>query len=169
MKIKYASFSSISTATLRSEDLIEAFANHLEWQIQRNGDYLSRPENFAQRDRLNNLLGEAQDVWTDDGKELDPEKEDLIAELINESLPDALNEFCAPYSYFGTHPGDGADFGFWPSDIEDIKEQVEFVSSKDQEYPDDDFQGEWLHINERGNCALYVRENGKDQEIWSIV
>ena len=54
-------------------------------------------------------------------------------------------------------------------DIEGAKEDCEFVSTKTQEYPDDDFEGEWLHINERGNCTLYVRENGKDKEIWSIV
>ncbi len=53
--------------------------------------------------------------------------------------------------------------------IENAKEDVGFVSSKDQEYPEDDYEGEWLHVSDHGNCTLYVREAGKDQEIWSVV
>lgn len=176
--MKTATLGSISHGTLRSEDLLETFGKELEWQIQRNGEYFSKPENFTERDRLNNLACEALDCWLDDGETLDPAKEDLIAELINETLPDALQSFCAPYCFFGAHHGDGADFGFWLSDIEDIKEQVEFSSSKEQEEPGSTYRGEWLHVNERGNCALYVRGEIADAdgnckvndcEIWSVV
>lgn len=59
---------------------------------------------------------------------------------------------------------------FLMANIESAKEDCEFVSSRSQEYPDDEYRGEWLHINERGNCTLYVREdNGQDKEIWSVV
>ena len=45
-----------------------------------------------------------------------------------------------------------------------------FVSSKSQDYPPDDYEGEWLHISDHGNCTLYVRDlNGKDKEIASCV
>lgn len=164
--IKHASLGTVSHGTLRTEDLLEAFSNELEWQIRRNGDYLSRPENFAMRDRLNAIVGEAGDVIGKNGEITD---ESIAEELVNETLPDALCEFALPYFYFGTHPGDGSDFGYWPSDIEDIKDQVGFVSSVEQEYPADDFTGEWLHVNERGNCTLYVRENGTDSEVWGLV
>lgn len=164
--MKTASFGSISTGTLRPQDLLNSFHSELERQINRNGDYFSKPENFDERDKLNNLLGEVQDCFLDD-ENIDPEKEELVDDLIQE-LENALQIFAPSYGYFGAHCGDGSDFGFWV-DIENVKEQVEFVSSKYQEYPDEDFVGEWLYINERGNCTLYVRESGKDKEIWSIV
>lgn len=45
-----------------------------------------------------------------------------------------------------------------------------FVSSKTEEYPPNDYEGEWLHISDHGNVTLYVRDlNGKDKEIASRV
>lgn len=69
---------------------------------------------------------------------------------------------------------------FLSADPESAKEQVDFVSSKQQEWPADDFRGEWLHVNDHGNCTLYCREDekatcgvtpsiGRDREIWSLV
>ena len=167
--MKLATIGSVSTGTLRPEDLLAAFLHELEWQLRRNGGHFSKPENFGERDRLNGLVGEAQDCFAEDGQSIVEEKEAEADELVNETLPDALSTFALPYCYFGSHPGDGADFGFWPEDIEFVKEQVEFVSSRGEEYPPDDFCGEWLHINERGNCTLYVRSNGQDREVWGIV
>ena len=167
IELKHANIGSISHGTMRTEDLQTAFANELEWQIQRNGEFFSQPENFQLRDKYNAILAESQDNWNEDGETI--KDQDLADYLVNESLPDALQFFAPPYCYFGSHPGDGADYGYWLSDISDIRDQVEFCSSKQQEYPEDDFTGEWLYINERGNCTLYVREAGKDKEIWSIV
>lgn len=163
-RIKPAAFGSISTGTLRTEDLLQAFGSELESQILRNGDYFSRPENFVARDRLANLIGEWQDATDDDGNLIDEEQ---AIELLQE-IEDMLQTFAPAYGHFGAHFGDGADFGFWV-DVDDVKEQVDFVSSREQEYPADDYEGEWLHVNDHGNCTLYVRANGQDTEIWSIV
>lgn len=54
-------------------------------------------------------------------------------------------------------------------DVDGAQEDVGFVSSRHQDYPDDDYEGEWLHISDHGNCTLYVREKGEDREIWSVV
>jgi hypothetical protein len=58
--------------------------------------------------------------------------------------------------------------------VDSAKGGVGFVSSKSQDYPDDDYEGEWLHISDHGNATLYIRgidNDGKivDDEIWSIV
>lgn len=169
VELKLAKLGSVSEGTLRTEDLISAFADELCWQIRRNGEYFSLPENFGERDRLNNLVGEANDLFGDDGETIPIDNEYEAAEMVNETLPDALQAFAPPYSYFRAHQGDGSDFGFWPQDMEEIKEQVGFDSTVDNEYPPDDFAGEWLHINERGNCTLYVRTDGKDVEVWGVV
>jgi len=119
--IKPARVGSVSTGTLRTEDLLSEFMSTLESMILINGDYFSIPENRDERDKLNNLVGEAQDCWNEDGEGIDPDKEDDAEELV-ESITSALESFAPPYCYFGSHPGDGADFGFWPSweQIEDL-------------------------------------------------
>jgi hypothetical protein len=75
------------------------------------------------------------------------------------------------YCRFGAHEGDGSDYGFWPIDIEDIKEQVRergVVVSDLSEVPPR-FNGEILLINDHGNASLYVLARKKLKLIWSIV
>lgn len=155
--IKPASLGSISHGTLRTEDLLSAFLSELESRIFLNGDYFSRPENFAERDRLANLVGEAQDCFAEDGNEIDPEKEDEASELVNERLPDALNMFAPSYCYFGAHEGDGSDFGYWP-DIFAIEElpciadnSAEAIAAEQSE----DFSTDVRYVNDHGNVTVY--------------
>lgn len=162
----FAKVGSISSGTIRSEDLLNTFANELEGHILLNGDFLSRPENFPLRDRLNKTVEDAREAFGDDGETLTPEGEENASELIEE-LSNALESFAPPYGLFGAHGGDGACFGFWVF-VEHAKSEVDFYSSRQHEYPPDDYEGEWLHINPRGNCTLYVRESGKDYELWSV-
>ena len=91
---------SVSTATLREEDLIPAF----EQVLDSAGVSFDRP---ASADKL--LAGKAL---------LDEEWED-VAYYLNETLFDLLNEIAPEGTYFGSHPGDGADFGFWSFDEEE--------------------------------------------------
>lgn len=173
--LRFARIGEVSSATLRTEDLLSAFSSTLEDCITVNGAFLSLPENSPMRDRLVKLLSESQDAWTEDGTEL--QDEDNAAELVTE-LQDALNEFAAPYVTFGSHEGDGACFGFWP-DVNSAREDVGFVSSKTQDEPDRNYRGEWLHVSDHGNATLYVREDNStdafakdgsvDREIWSVV
>jgi len=105
--------------------------------------------------------------------ELDCDKDD-DCEAIDWEMDNAIdwmNDQDRPSYCHWANDGYAGAFGLWPS-VDSAREQLQddgFVSSREQEYPADDYQGEWLHVNERGNCVLYVRENGKDTEIWSLV
>jgi hypothetical protein len=95
------------------------------------------------------------------------ESEDATYDL-NEDLFNELNRLCEdiPYCYFGASEGDGSDYGFWISlhdyDFEGLK--VSDLS----EIPDD-YEGEFLVINDHGNTSLYNRWNGENTNVWSIV
>jgi hypothetical protein len=89
---------SISTGTLRTEDLRHAFANTLE------ALEVGMPPTPAGEPRWLNLVEEARD----DKFYADQDDQSVI-----DDLSDALNKFCPPFVYFGTLEGDGADFGFW--------------------------------------------------------
>lgn len=83
---------SISTGTLRTEDLLMAFRNAL-----------SRLGYDTQLPLIEETCVVIQNK--DFTKKRAP---DLLAQL-----SDALQELCPPFVYFGAHPSDGADFGFW--------------------------------------------------------
>lgn len=102
---------SISFGTLKTEDLLSAFCGLLESLVFVNGDFYSLPENFQERDALNNFVGQCQDCFDEDGKLL-PEKMEN-AEYLLSDLFDELNNFAPEGYYFGAIEGDGADFGFW--------------------------------------------------------
>lgn len=145
--MKTAPIGSISHGTLRTEDLLESFASTLEDMILLNGDHYSRPENFSERDKLNTLVGEAQDQWTEAGDEL--QDEEIAQELVME-LEDALCQFAPSYCYFGAHCGDGSDFGFWPA--HDSIEELPHVQSSDEAK---ELGEDCKYVNDHGNVTVY--------------
>ena len=90
---------SISTGTLKTEDLIEAF-NHALTDMH-HGYWLD----------INELMSEGADQAAMFNKQ--PTDEQLQAWVLDR-LMEELQAGCPPFVYFGTLPGDGADFGFWP-------------------------------------------------------
>ena len=150
--MKLAKIGTVSHGTLRTEDLLSSFISELEWHIRNNGDHFSQPENFSERDRLNNIIGEAQDCFAEDGEEIDPDKEDIAEELVNETLPDAIGEFAPAYCYFGAHEGDGSDFGFWPSwsEIDDLPTYEDTDAAKEAGEEND-----FKVVNDHGNIKIY--------------
>ena len=103
--VRPAEVGSVSHGTLRTEDLLEAFASELLHHIQRNANAWSSDAGRKERDRLTDLAQAAAEVTDYDSEE--------AAELVTE-LCDALQEFAPPDVAFGAHEGDGADFGYWP-------------------------------------------------------
>lgn len=132
--------------------MLSAFISELEWQLSRNGNFFAMPENHGQRDKLCNLIGEAQDCFAEDGDEIDESKEDEASELVNETLPDALQTFCGLYVYFGTHVGDGSDFGFWP-DIDAINELPIYEGTDEAKAEGE--TGDFRVVSDHGNVEVY--------------
>jgi hypothetical protein len=154
--MRHASFGSVSSGTLLPEDLLGSFADELEYQVQRNAAFWIN--NSAARDRHMKLIGDAREVEDFDSEE--------ASEIVTE-LCDALTEFAPPYAYFGAHPGDGADFGYWIT--EDLDGAFDGLRVADTSEVPEDYSGEVLHVNDHGNMTLYSADKGSLTEIWGVV
>jgi DNA repair protein RadC len=94
---------SVISGTLRPQDLIPAFLDVLRDVAPAHDEQITAaafplPPAFALED-------DTSDWWTSE------QATDLLAELL-----DLLDEHAPDGHYFGAHPGDGADYGFWPID-----------------------------------------------------
>ena len=84
-----------------------------------------------------------------------------------EWLFDALGEYAAPYFYFGAHPGDGADYGYWLS--EGFEDDFDGLKVSDTSEIPSKYRGEVLHVNDHGNVTLYVKTSRALREVWAVV
>jgi len=84
-----------------------------------------------------------------------------------EALSDALEEYAPPYFYFGAHPGDGADFGFWLS--ESFEDDFDGLKGSDTSEIPTSYTGEVLRVNDHGNMTLYSCSRGRCREVWGLV
>ena len=137
---------SISTGTLRPEDLLEAFHSTIE------------PLQTQQAEAEGTPIVLADDGYMD-GNE--PYSDEELLTIYTEQL----ESFCPPFVYFGTHPGDGADFGFWP-DMDGIQEIVNIAecdASQGISCPDD---GVIVNVSDHGNVTVMDMERNV---IWSVV
>lgn len=148
MARKQVQLGSVSTATLRPQDLIEAFADTLRalrGALPREVSSLLRAYRAGKCDEV----GEA---------------------TLLEDLTLALEAYAPDYCYFGAHPDDGADFGFWLSD--DWQQMarddgVPFVADTGDAPADAPVVAQ---VSDHGNVTLYARTRaGTLREIWSVV
>lgn len=145
-----ANMGSVSWGTMRPEDLIPAFMDCLGGQ---------KPLRHAHRKLLTTIQKQIADqgegYWTGD------------APFDLDELYNALNEYCLPYFYFGAHPEDGADYGFWLP--ESFVDDFEGLKVSDLSEVPIRHSGEVLLVNDHGNVSLYTYSRGRSREIWSIV
>lgn len=135
-----AKVGSISSGTMRTEDLIGSFAEELE--------YLAKGcEHPGNRETYESIVAEANALRS---------FEDEDASGVLESLFDALNELAPAYCYFGALVGDGADYGFWPI-MEEIEELPRVSDPSEVRISDHD----WLFVNDHGNITVYSGETCK--------
>ena len=134
---------SISTGTLRTQDLLEAFHS----TIAASGT----PPALA------------EDGYIDGGARYSD------GELL-EVYTEQLESLCPPFVYFGTHPGDGADFGFWP-DMDRLNEEIQWVKqtpASDEVVLDDNDPNNPIivHVSDHGNVTVMDMERNV---LWSVV
>jgi len=153
---------SVSTGTLRTEDLIPAFMSALDRlgkELPGDLECLSRLEyidvtTIPQIADNVSVIDDDDDYWNSEEAGWDME-----------SLTQALEECCPPFVYFGAIEGDGADFGFWP-DIETIQEIVNIAecdASQGISCPDD---GVIVQVSDHGNVTVMDLDR---TVLWSTV
>lgn len=141
--MKTATIGSISSGSLKASDLVEAYWNELEYLLGQQ----DRPEWRDDADKIRAIHGRLQDeLWNEDG-ELTEDDEAL--DFAVDKLTECLEQFAPPYCYFGSHAGDGADFGYWP-DMDSIDELPKF-----DEKPDDAQDQDFAVVNDHGNVTVY--------------
>lgn len=83
----------VSHGTMRPQDLIPSFLEVLE--------EFEHPKAPAFREEWEKIEKE-EDWWGES-----------CGYLLNEDMFDAMNELAPEGYYFGSHPGDGSDYGYW--------------------------------------------------------
>ena len=138
---------SVSHGTLRTENLLSAFADELERLLDANPE--TNPGNWY------DLIQEANDI-------LDTETEEIIAmvlvgstELVSD-LQDALDELAPDYCYFGPTERDGSDFGFWPAwgSIEAAVRDGELLKLNAGDEISGDWYGPVMFVTDHGNVTM---------------
>jgi hypothetical protein len=156
---------SISTGTLRQQDLLSAFAQKLsslestKFYAEVGPDSLELyhgSELVQQAPAMLNALDNTTAVGNP-----------YVAEYLD-WLTDALQEYCPPFIYFGTLEGDGADFGFWP----DRDALDEALTQHDVPNPDRDGcqvledDGVIVQVSDHGNVTVMDMNRNV---LWSVV
>jgi len=101
---------SVSTGTLRTEDLLNAVIGETDYLFGINGDYL---ETHGDDDGwIAKPLRIAKTITDFDSENAGYALDELI---------DALNEYAPVHMRFGAHDGDGAAFGWWTTDFDDCE------------------------------------------------
>ena len=143
---------SISTGTLLIEDIFPAYLDQLD-KLSPNSPLSKEVWAYMETGAL---LEEHENAWG-----------------IVEQIDLLLNELCPPFVYFGTLPGDGADFGFWP-DMERLQETLTAATvghtltlprNGEWEWPIED-EGVIVNTNDHGNVTVMDMERSV---LWSVV
>ena len=144
----YATLGTVTSGTLRDEDLLNAFSDCL-FSLTCAAIGKGQIDGIDAGDHMQLVFDARRAVY--DIEKFEGDVSEIISELI-----DALDTFAPPCAYFGANEGDGADFGFWVQDIDDLEGVVKL-----DELPD-----MIAVVSDHGNVTLYTIEAW---EAWSIV
>jgi hypothetical protein len=95
---------SVSSGTMREIDLLNAFLPIIKEHNPLAYDDIEDELNPFCRNDIDKILGnENHTCW----------QSATMTWVVNEIMWDAMNEIAPEGFYFGAHPGDGRDYGFW--------------------------------------------------------
>lgn len=147
---------SVSHGTMQSCDLIPTFLDELANRLK-YGPSVTRAQRKECFEILNDRHTDDSDFYADHDK----------ADGTLERLFDVLDYFSAPGFYFGSHPGDGADYGYWLSDS--FIEGFDGLKVNDTSEVPKGYKGEVLHVNDHGNVTLYTANRNGLKEVWGVI
>jgi hypothetical protein len=156
IKARRKNMGSVISGTMRPEDLLPAFIDTVRGQRPLNREHSKDVTEIQRRIDRHYRKPEKSDYFIFDSADDDIER-----------LFDILTEYCPQGFYFGAHPGDGADYGFWLS--ETFIEDFDGLQVSDTSEVPKNYRGDVLHVNDHGNATLYWATRGKLVEQWSIV
>lgn len=129
----------ISEGTLLTNDLLDAFA-------------------YAMRGASGEADALAADIWDLLANDCDNENR---AESLLDSAFEILDSLAPAYTYFGSHDGDGACFGFWPA-WDSIEELPRVESGEEARDNGEDS----MFVNDHGNVTIFAADGSV---IWDCV
>jgi hypothetical protein len=145
---------SISSGTLRNEDLIPTFLNEIAYHTPSKARKINRDSDLV---KILDAIGENDQIPED--------LQEIASFILNEDIFDTLNEIAykMPYCYFGAHPGNGSDFGFWVDweliemDIQDGDILAWNDDTRNPTHKELDGYSYYCKNNDHGNFSLYAR------------
>ncbi len=150
----------ISSGTLRLEDLIPALASELD------ALRLTRSERKTVREAL---------AWDPDSEESTDVDLTNDPDVLYDELTTIASNHCPDYAYFGSTDGDGADIGVWPS-IDALEDSVRetsfdgvFKIDAGSPMPHYTMASHVMSVSDHGNVTLYRRSGRRWIEVWSVV
>lgn len=93
----------VSRGTMRTEDLIPTFMSHLFKEDPKKARMIWK--------KYPNLLHALCDKQA--GIESDWWESEEAYDILNNDLFDEMQNYAPEGHYFGSHPGDGSDYGYW--------------------------------------------------------
>jgi len=160
-RTSYPAIGTVIHGTMRSQDLLPAWLDVVK--THHPAEY-SRIMADIPADAFDN---DDHCFWTDEDSGVFE-----CSWILNEDLFDVLNNLAPPWTYFGSHEGDGSDYGFWPSwdAISDAVNDKEILEVGDLSEVPDNYTGEVFIVNDHGNATIgFMREGGKFDECWAVV
>jgi hypothetical protein len=140
---------SVSSGSMREEDLIPAFVIHL---LHQRGLTWKHRRDVNAIDRRSDKDG----YYDTDAPEWDLE---WLFETMDAYAPEGF--------YFGSNPGDGADYGYWLSDHFVL--DFDGLKVNDLSEVPGDWSGLVLDVNDHGNMTLYLQDGKERIEMWGVV